>query len=111
VNLYKQFVDEWNQDVPGYSGGGDDTIEQDATEEVINILTDQETTATVTDAAGEFDFDVPTSGTVIFPPLPNTQRGVPHDGGRPTRVRKLVQKLVPIFKGKLYGTTMSQYSK
>ena len=29
-------------------------------------------------------------------------------GGRPTRVRKTVSRLIPSFKGKSYGTTMAQ---
>ena len=113
VNPYVQYVDKWNQDVPGDLGGGDKAIEQHATETVNDRAADREATATATamDAVGEFDFEVPISGNVITPQQTNTLGGVPQVGGRPTRVRKPVQRLVPSFKGKSYSTSMVQHSE
>jgi hypothetical protein len=90
VDPYKRYVDKWNQ-VPGDSGGGEDTIKQHDTDGTVNeraLEREATVTAAATKVVGEFDFQVPISGTVITPREPNTPRGVPQVGGRPTRVRK-----------------------
>jgi hypothetical protein len=54
VDPYKQYVDEWNQ-VPGDSGGCDDTIKQHDTDGTVNKrASEQEATATAaaTNAVG-----------------------------------------------------------
>jgi hypothetical protein len=112
VNPYKRYVDKWNPEVPGYSGGGDDSIDRHDTDIIDDRETDREVAAAATtEAAGEFDIEVPRVDTVITPAQPNTPGGVPQDGGRPTMISKPVQRLVPSFKGKSYGTTMAQCSK
>ncbi len=109
VDPYKQYVDEWNK-VPGDLGGGDDTIKQHDTEGTVNDRASEREAAAMaaaTAAVGELDLQVSISGTVITPREPNTPGGVPQVGGRPTRVRKPVQRLVPSFKGKQYGSSMA----
>ncbi len=96
------------------SGGGEDAIKQHNTDGTVDERAlEQEVTAmaAATNTVGEFDLQVPTSSTVITPRQPNTPGGVPQVGGRPTRVCKPVQRLVPSFTGKSYGTSMAQHSK
>lgn len=109
---YEEYVDEWNKDIPTE---GDDAIDQNVYEPDTGVYEATEVDeAFEVEEAGDVEFE-PTSGhsdLTTPPPPPNTPRGVTaptqDDGGRPTRIRKPVSRLVPSFKGKSYGTTMAQ---
>ena len=97
-------MDEWNKDAPEI---GDDAIDQ------VYDDTGVHNAAAWTYAAADDSFEVEDAGAVEFettlgdldltalPPQPNTQRGgttpTKDGGGRPTRVRKPVSRLIPSF--------------
>jgi len=118
-NPYEEYyVDEWNKDVPKY---GDNIINQvagnndnsDAGVPVhLEPINNDSDTGVPDDSHknGLFEndghFEPITLPTPSASPSATTQDG----GGRPTRVRKQVSRLIPSFEGKSYGTTMVQVS-
>jgi hypothetical protein len=110
---YEEYVDEWNEDVPdGGQDGGDDAIDQVYDDAGVHDAMADDAFEVEDAGAVEFEAVFDDSATTTLPPQPKAPRGgtTPTQDGdsRPTRVRKLVSRLIPSFKGKSYGTTMTQ---
>ncbi len=112
-SLYKEYVDEWNEDVlDGGDNTGDDAIDQVYNNAGVHNATADDAFEVKDAGAAEFEAVLGNSAPTTLPPQPKALRGgttPTQDGdGRPTRVLKPVSRLVPSFKGKSYGTTMAQ---
>ena len=117
-NPYEEYVDDWNMDVPK---DGDDIINQVAgnndnsdagVPEHLEPINDNSDTG-VTDVGhndGHFENDGHFKPITLLTPSASPSPTTHNGGGRPTRVRKQVSRLIPTLGGKSYGTTMAQVS-
>jgi hypothetical protein len=121
-NPYEEYVDEWNKDVPA---DGDDTINQakgnnynsdtGVIDEEMKLEPTKDSSDTGVQDYGHFDIEGHEDGHFEPATFPNPSASptmTTHDGGgRPTRIRKPVSRLIPSFTGKSYGTTLAQISE